>query len=409
MAELKNCRICGASSFLEIINLGSQPLSGVFPAPGDPISTSGPLRLLRCSSCMLVQLGDTYAQTEMYGDTYGYRSGLNKTMTEHLKRVANGLIKFLQLSSTDLVVDIGANDGTFLNNFASRGIPAAGIDPTSLKYTEYFDSKIKIVGDFFSSEVAAANKISDAKLVTSIAMFYDLENPLDFAKSVYGILEEGGFWFLEQSYAPWMRQSGAYDTICHEHLEYYSLLDLENIMNEAGFDIVKATTNAINGGSFGILVQKRKLGAKTNVDPYVEWLKVEEINSNTEDNWVDFAIRVQQRKISLHRLIVSLKEQGNKISGLGASTKGNVLLNFTELDSSLIDKIGEVNPYKFGRFTPGSNIPIAPDSEVLADNPDYLIFLPWHFRENALSKYEDYLTRGGRIIFPLPNVEIIGY
>lgn len=409
MAELNKCRICGASSFLEIVNLGSQPLSGVFPAPGDPLSTSGPLRLLRCSSCKLVQLGDTYAQSEMYGDTYGYRSGLNKTMTEHLRRVAEGLIKLLHLSPTDLVVDIGANDGTFLNNFASKGIQAAGIDPTSLKYIEYFDPRVKVVGDFFSSKVAEENKISSAKLVTSIAMFYDLESPLDFAKDVYRILEEGGFWFLEQSYAPWMRQSGAYDTICHEHLEYYSLLDLENILNQAGFDIIKATTNAINGGSFGILVQKRKLNVMANVDPYVEWLKAEEVNSNTDDNWLEFAAVVQQRKASLHRLIVSLKARGNRISGLGASTKGNVLLNFTELDSNLIDKIGEVNPYKFGRFTPGSNIPIAPDSEVLADDPDYLVFLPWHFRENALTKYEDYLTRGGRIIFPLPNVEIIGY
>ena len=409
MAELRNCRICGATTFLEIVNLGSQPLSGVFPAPGDRPSTSGPLRLLRCSSCKLVQLGDTYAQEEMYGDTYGYRSGLNKTMTDHLRRVSDGLIKLLSLSPSDLVVDIGANDGTFLNNFAKRGIAAIGVDPTSLKYAEHFDPKIKIVGDFFSSEVAAKNKISKARLVTSIAMFYDLESPLDFAKDVNGILEDGGYWFLEQSYAPWMRQSGAYDTICHEHLEYYSLLDLEHIMDEAGFDIVKATTNAINGGSFGILAQKRSLGGLTNVDPYVEWLKSEELNSNTEENWLEFAAVVQQRRQSLHSLIVSLKEQGNRISGLGASTKGNVLLNFTGLDSNLIDKIGEVNPYKFGRYTPGSNIPIAPDAEVLSENPNYLIFLPWHFRENALTKYENFLTGGGRIIFPLPNVEIIGY
>lgn len=409
MAELKDCRICGSTTFLEIINLGSQPLSGVFPAPGDTPSTSGPLRLLRCSSCQLVQLGDTYAQAEMYGDTYGYRSGLNKTMTDHLSRVADGLIKLLNLSSSDLVVDIGANDGTFLNNFARKGISAAGIDPTSLKYAEYFDPRIKIVGDFFNAEVAAKNEISKVKLVTSIAMFYDLEKPLEFAEDVNKILVEGGYWFLEQSYAPWMRQSGAYDTICHEHLEYYSLLDLERIMDEAGFDIVKATTNAINGGSFGILAQKRKLNRLMSMDPYVEWLKREELKTNTEENWMEFAEIVHQRRLSLHSLIYSLKERGNRISGLGASTKGNVLLNFSELDSSMIDKIGEVNPYKFGRFTPGTNIPIAPDSEVLSDKPDYLIFLPWHFRDNALSKYAKYLTEGGRIIFPLPNVEIIGY
>jgi hypothetical protein len=330
-------------------------------------------------------------------------------MTDHLRRIANGLIKLLDISDSDLVVDIGANDGTFLNNFASKGIPSVGIDPTSAKYEQYFHPSIKIIGDFFNSAVASENKIGKAKLVTSIAMFYDLERPIEFAKDVNEILDEGGYWFLEQSYAPWMRQSGAYDTICHEHLEYYSLLDLEHIMNESGFDIVKATTNAINGGSFGILVQKRTPGKLPTIDSYVDWLKDEEAASNTEENWLEFADVVRHRKSSLFRLITELKGQGNRISGLGASTKGNVLLNYTGLDSSLIDKIGEVNPYKFGRLTPGTNIPIAPDSEIFEENPEYIVFLPWHFRENALSKYENYLVQGGRIIFPLPNVEIIGY
>ena len=409
MSELTKCRVCRNGNFYEILDLGVQPLSGVFPAVGEPESTSGPLKLKRCNDCGLVQLGHSYPLDEMYGDTYGYRSGLNKTMTDHLGRVARGLIRSLSLDSKDLVVDIGSNDGTFLNNFSSKGIKCVGIDPTSAKYSEFFDKEIVVCNDFFSEGVFANLGLKKAKLVTSIAMFYDLEDPIKFARDVNAVLEEGGYWFLEQSYAPWMRKSGAYDTICHEHLEYYSLSDLQNIMREAGFTIVKATTNDINGGSFGILVRKKSGTISMNVDPYVKWLQTQEEKEAGIESWKLLASTVIERRYSLRTLIEDLKEDGNSISALGASTKGNVLLNFTGLTSAHIDSVGEVNPYKFGRFTPGSHIPIESDEKVLLSNPDYLIFLPWHFRESALRNYDAFLTSGGRMIFPLPNVEVIGY
>jgi hypothetical protein len=375
----------------------------------DSASTSGPLRLLRCDACHLIQLGDTYSKDEMYGETYGYRSGLNETMISHLERVSKGLMRLLNLKSTDIVVDIGANDGTFLNFFAKSGIQAVGIDPTSSKYRQYFHSDIEIVESFFNAESYYSLKKSKAKLVTSIAMFYDLENPIQLAKDVYSILDDDGFWFLEQSYAPWMRQSGAYDTICHEHLEYYSLADIKNIMDASGFVIVRVTTNNINGGSFGVLVKKAQNRQYTEVDPYINWLQHEESRSNNLEDWKMFSNLVELRKYSLKSLVEEIIIKGHRIAGLGASTKGNVLLNYTGLTGDFIESIGEVNPYKYGRFTPGSNIPILPEAEVLESNPQYLMFLPWHFRESALERYESYLTQGGKIIFPLPNVEIIGY
>ena len=409
MSKLTTCRICHSSTLLEVIDLGIQPLSGVFPGPEDAPSTSGPLRLLRCDACHLIQLGDTYSKDEMYGETYGYRSGLNKTMISHLERVSKGLMRLLDLKNTDVVVDIGANDGTFLNFFAQNGVPSVGIDPTSSKYRQYFHSTVTVVESFFSAEAYSSLGKKKAKLVTSIAMFYDLEDPIKFAKDVYTILDEDGFWFLEQSYAPWMRQSGAYDTICHEHLEYYSLSDLKNIMDASGFVIVRVTTNNINGGSFGVLVKKSKNHKFISIDPYINWLHNEESRSNTLEEWNAFADLVKQRRYSLKSLVEEIILKGNRIAALGASTKGNVLLNYTGLTGDYIESIGEVNPYKYGRFTPGSNIPIRPEAEVIESNPDYLIFLPWHFRENALERYEAYLTTGGKLIFPLPNVEIIGY
>lgn len=409
MPRLKFCRICGSSDLVEIIDLGIQPLSGVFPGHLDPPSTAGPLRLLRCDDCHLLQLGDSYSSDEMYGETYGYRSGLNNSMISHLERVSKGLIRLLNLGSSDIVVDIGANDGTFVNFFSNRKIQAVGIDPTSAKYREFFHEEVFVVESFFNVAAYENTKLKKAKLVTSIAMFYDLEKPIEFAKDVHSILTNDGYWYLEQSYAPWMRQSGAYDTICHEHLEYYSLSNIRDILNESGFTIVKVTTNNINGGSFGVLAQKTSALEKLDKDPYVNWLFQEETKNNNLEDWRNFAELVLHRRDSLKELIDTISQKGGRIAALGASTKGNVLLNFTGLDSNVIESIGEVNPYKFGRYTPGSNIPILPEKQVINSNPDYLIFLPWHFKESALIRYEEYLINGGKLLFPLPDIEILGF
>jgi len=356
-----------------------------------------------------VQLGDSYSNDEMYGETYGYRSGLNNSMVSHLERLSKGLIRLLNLESSDIVVDIGANDGTLINFFSDRGIQAVGIDPTSAKYREFFHKDVLVLESFFNVAAYEETKLKKAKLVTSIAMFYDLEKPIQFARDVHSILADDGYWFLEQSYAPWMRQSGAYDTICHEHLEYYSLSNIRDIMSESGFTIVKVTTNNINGGSFGVLVRKTSALKKSSIDPYVDWLFKEEAKGNNLEDWMNFTEHVLHGRNSLRELIEGINQSGERIAALGASTKGNVLLNFTGLDSSLIESVGEVNPYKFGRLTPGSNIPILPENQVIKSNPDYLIFLPWHFKESALIRYEKYLISGGKLLFPLPDIEILGF
>ncbi len=411
MSTLLGCRVCQSSGLEEIINLGTQPLSGVFPLSPSHLVSYGELKLMRCSECGLVQLGSSFPSEEMYGDNYGYRSGLNTTMVQHLERIAQGLIRRIGLEKRDVICDIGSNDGTFLKNFEGLDLELIGIDPTAEKYQTYYAPGAKIITSFFSEDNYFSNHAKKAKIVTSIAMFYDLDDPVGFASQVNNILKDDGYWLIEMSYAPWVQTTGAYDTICHEHIEYYSLADLTHILNLAGFYIKDVSTNAINGGSIAVLARKLSNFFTDPSSEYYIWLSAEEQRSrvNTLESWKQFAQRVESRRNSLRTLINEIKISGKTLYGLGASTKGNVLLNYSNLDNSLISAIGEVNPYKYGRVTPGSNIPIVSELDILRANPDYLIFLPWHFRENAIQKYQSFLTDGGRFIFPLPSVEVLGY
>jgi hypothetical protein len=413
VTKLKNCRVCGTTDLVEVLNFGDLALTGVFPATREEQISSGEVRLLVCNGCGLVQLGDTFPPEEMYGENYGYRSGLNASMVAHLKRIASRLEVRANLSPGETVLDIGANDGTLLRSYGIEGLKKIGIDPTIAKFSEFYEADKKTnpvttVADFFNASNFDAASADRASIVTSIAMFYDLESPVAFARDVKHCLTPDGIWYFEQSYMPWMLRSGAYDTICHEHLEYYSLTTIKRILDDAGLYLIDAATNAVNGGSISVLASPSE-GAGISV--YAQWLLEQEVEAKVHDpaTWVDFRNRVEQRQHDLKSLLERLKESGATVMGLGASTKGNVLVMTTPVTEELVSKVGDVNPYKYGRFLPGSHIPIVSEEEVLAENPDYLLILPWHFRETFMERLQPYLAGGGRLIFPLPDLEVVGY
>jgi hypothetical protein len=402
------CRVCRSDRLAEILDFGDLVLTGVFPASQDEHVSSGRVRLLLCQECGLVQLGDTFPPSEMYGDNYGYRSGLNASMVAHLERIAKRLEARVGLAPGDRVLDIGANDGTLLRSYTTPGLVRVGIDPTIAKFREYYPDDITAVDDFFSA--AAYERVSDgpSRIVTSIAMFYDLDDPVAFARDIRSALADDGVWYFEQSYMPWMLRSGAYDTICHEHLEYYSLTTIKRILDDAGLYLLDAATNAVNGGSISV-VAGRQPGNGPSV--YAQWLLETEAGDrvHSPEAWVEFRQKVRTRQKDLHSLLTRLVDSGASVMALGASTKGNVLVMTTPVTPELVSKVGDVNPYKFGRYLPGSGIPIVSEAEVLADRPDYLLILPWHFRETFMSSLAPYLAAGGRLIFPLPDLEVVGY
>ena len=409
VSEIKRCRISGSENLITVLDLGAQALTGVFPKDVNTPITSGPLRLVWCPDSGLLQLQHTYDLSEMYGDNYGYRSGLNLSMVAHLHQKVKHLQRLRPVQSGDVVVDIGSNDATLLKAYDCQGLKRVGIDPTGRKFREFYTEDIQLIPDFFSSDVYRAKlKDSSAKIVTSISMFYDLASPTSFVKDIHDILDTEGVWHFEQSYMPTMLRMNAYDTVCHEHLEYYSLGVVKKLLENCNMKIIDVQMNAINGGSFAVTAARKESKLKSN-DTVINWMLGQEdrMGLHTPRPFRQFEERVFEHRENLQRLIRDLNADGKKVMGCGASTKGNVLLQFCGLTTKDIPYIAEVNPDKFGAFTPGTNIPILSESEVKEMKPDYMLVLPWHFRHSIIQREAEYLAGGGKLIFPMPEIEIV--
>ncbi len=407
--KIEYCRISGSKNLVSVLNLGHQVLTGVFPKSTSEQITSGPLELVWCPDGGLLQLRHSYDPDEMYGQNYGYRSGLNQSMVNHLTEKVRYLERLAVLKSGDVVLDIGSNDATTLKAYSAVGIKRIGIDPTGKKFAQYYTEDIRLVPDFFSASAYRAVESHPARIVTSIAMFYDLDSPVEFARQIESVLADDGIWHFEQSYMPSMLRLNAYDTICHEHLEYYSLGVVKLILEKAGLKIVDVVMNAVNGGSFAVTAAKASNRSIVQNSAVINWLLDQEdrMGLNTPRPYRDFEERVFRHRDDLTRLIRALNADGKKILGYGASTKGNVVLQFCGLTKKDIPAIAEVNPDKFGCFTPGTHIPIVSEQEARAMKPDYFLVLPWHFKDGILRREKEYLTGGGKMIFPFPEIEIV--
>jgi hypothetical protein len=403
------CRLCGSNDLLSVLSLGNQALTGIFPASADDPVTSGPLDLVWCASCTLVQLGHTYDPTELYSEDYGYRSGLNRTMSVHLARKARGLEALVGLGRGDVVLDIGSNDGTLLASYTTPSARLIGIDPTAGRFAAFYPPEAETVPDFFSADAFKAVSDRAARIITSIAMFYDLDDPVAFADDVRQCLASDGVWHFEQSYMPSMLRLTAYDTVCHEHIEYYSLAVVRRILDEADLELVDVRFNRVNGGSFAVTAAHKGSPIPTRA-VLIDWFLSQEqrLGLDTPGPFRTFEETVFRHRTDLVQLIRTLNADGARVMGYGASTKGNVLLQFCGFTANDIQAIAEVNAEKLGRVTPGSGIPIVSEEELREVHPDYVIVFPWHFRDAIVEREEAYLRKGGRLVFPLPEIEIVG-
>jgi len=407
--KLQQCRVSGSENLVSVLNLGKQALTGVFPADSSAPVTAGPLELVWCPDSGLLQLNHSYDVGEMYGDNYGYRSGLNQSMVDHLTQKVNYLQRMTQPKSGDTVLDIGSNDCTTLKAYTVAGLNRIGIDPTGRKFATYYPADVKLVTDFFTAEAYHSVTQKKAKIVTSIAMFYDLDNPISFARQIESVLADDGVWHFEQSYMPSMLRLNSYDTICHEHLEYYSLGVVKKILDDSGLKLVDVVMNNVNGGSFAVTVAKLSNSSVKVNSAVIDWLLEQEdrMGLSTPHPYREFEERVFRHRDDLSRLIKTLVADGKKVYGYGASTKGNVVLQFCGLTSKEIPAIAETNEEKFGRCTPGTHIPIIPEKEARVAKPDYFLVLPWHFKDGILRREKDFLADGGKFIFPFPEIEIV--
>ncbi len=406
---ITKCRICKNDQLSMVFDLGNQVLTGVFPKSRDEKITTGPVELVRCSGhdgCGLVQLKQSYDTSEMYGFNYGYRSGLNPSMVKHLQDKVAKLVMGGILDKDDLIIDIGSNDATTLRSFPSGRYNLVGIDPTGKKFEGYYPKEIKLIPDFFSKDLVVQHLGHvNAKVITSFSMFYDLEDPVQFAYEVSQVLAEDGIWVMEQSYLPEMLKTNSFDTICHEHLEFYSLKQIDFIAKKVGLKILHVEFNSINGGSFSVELAKENSKRECNHAQVQKILEHEQsLGLSDGSAFLSFRNRVNEEQDKLMSFLKKCKKEGKRVTAIGASTKGNVLLQYYNLDSSYICEIGEINEEKFGCFTPGSKIPMVPEQEMLKRSPDYILILPWHFRKFFMSLDQ---FKGRKLVFALPKFEVV--
>lgn len=408
------CRVCGSPSLKKVIDLGPQYLQGSFVKPGKEMPSERKIdcTLVRCNpeadenACGLLQMEHSVPSEILYA-AYWYRSGTNNTMRNHLKDIVDSVIDTMSAVKHPSVLDIGCNDGTLLGYYPKHYIKY-GCDPSDVAQEV---KEATVVQDIFPSEELF--KILEGKkldVITSIAMFYDLEDPVSFVKGISRFLSSQGVWVFEMSYMPKMLELDSYDTICHEHLEFYSLAVLEKILSKAGMKIFKISFNDINGGSIRCYATHKDNSKHDNKENYklINEIRHKEfdLELDTDKPYIEFQNRIEKLKIELHDLLVKLKKEGKKVHVYGASTKGNTILQWCDIDKNLVECAAERNPDKYGARTLGTDIPIISEEESRAMNPDYYLVLPWHFKTEFIEREKEALEKGTGFIFPVPKIEI---
>jgi len=402
--KIKKCRSCGSIRLSEIIIIGNQYLSDFVKINRKP--KSFPLNMVLCKKCFLVQLDYSAPSKYLYTERYGYKSGINQTMQEELKEIVQKSLKRIKKSKDKIVaVDIGANDGTLLKNYP-KSVYRIGVEPITKFAKEAKKYSDKVINDFFTYE-SFQKKLGNRKadIVTIISCFYDMEEPNKFISDVKKIMKDDGVCVIQQNYLVGMLKQNAFDNIVHEHLEYYSLLSLNNLLNKHGLEVFDVELRQLNGGSFRTYITFK---GKRRITKAVEKLNKYEkrLGLNKKKVYLDFAKRVKSNKKKLFEFIKKENNKGKTVYLYGASTRGNTLLQYFNLDNKLIKKAVERNPEKWGKIIASVGIPIISEAEARKDKPDYMLVLPWFFKKEFLKREKRYLDNGGHFIFPLPKFEI---
>ena len=416
MMEIKQCRICGGEQLETVIDLGPQYIASVFAGDDvtDHLKTRYPLEVVRCASkggCGLVQLRHSVSRTLLYAH-YGYLSGINEAMRANLRDIAEKVERMARLGPGDLVADIGCNDGTLLSSYQTEGLDRLGFEPADNVSRLAREKGLDVVPTFFSGDAFRRVRPGrKAKVVTSIAMFYDLEDPGAFVGDTAAILADDGVWVIELSYLPFMLANASYDTICHEHLEYYSLRQITWVLDRHDLKVHGIEFNNVNGGSFRLFISQERAGpVSTDMQETIRTVEEQEERLGLASDTPYLRFREQAEKVSraLRALLDEITAIGKKVYIYGASTKGNTILQYCGVDKTIIPKAADRNPDKWGRRTLGTDISIISEEQARRETPDYFLVLPWHFIDVFTKREEEFLTRGGRFILPLPDVRVIG-
>ena len=405
--KITNCRLCYSKKLKEIINFGSICLSSAFPYKKSRYDQVTPMIFGKCKTCGSAQLLHNYNLKDLYNDDYGYRSGINSVMINHLTGITNDIKKIIKFKKGDYILDIASNDATLLNSYKISNVNYVGIDPTIKKYKEFYPKNFKTKSTLFSkNKYLSLSKKKKAKAITSIAMFYDVQNPNKFFKDIKDILRKDGIWVMEMYHLPILLKYNAYDSICHEHITYFSLNQINYLCEKNNLRIFKTSLNSMNCGSIRFFICHKNANFKLQLKSIEKCKKLEKGLEN-EKSFYDFKKRIQNLSNNLRFLIKDLKRKNKVIHIYGASTKGNVSIQYSKLTKKEISYAADKNPLKWNRKTPGSNIPIISEKTSRSKKPDYYLVLPWHFKDSFIKREKKFLINGGKLIFHLPKIEIL--
>ena len=398
------CRNCRNPFFEMIATIGEQPISSIFLKKKKKLKNFS-LNLFECKKCKLIQLSKIPGLTDMYGAHYGYKTSISGLMIKHLKKKFNYVKKYLISKKNKNILDIGSNDGTFLNFFEKiKNMNLIGIDPSSIAFSKLYSKKIKVINDFFNKDsIKKYFKNKKFSVITSFAMFYDVEDPNSFCKNIHKLLDKNGIWIVEFSYFPLLLKNLTYDQICHEHVMYYTLNTFNNIIKKNNLKIIDFSLNEINGGSIEVICSKSNSKLKTNKKKITKTIFEEKKISKSE--YDKFNLRIQTSKKNIQLFLSNIKK--SEIIGYGASTKGNVILNYCGITQKNLSYICDANPSKLKKLTPGSNISIISKEKMRKINPKYLLVLIWSFRSEVISQEKKFIMKGGKLLFPLPNLHVV--
>ncbi|MFH1894710.1 MAG: class I SAM-dependent methyltransferase [Patescibacteria group bacterium] len=409
---IKVCRVCGSKKIAPLISLGNLYISNFLKDRKTKSVGGQPLELVICDpdsgGCGLVQLKHNFSLSLLYRN-YWYRSGVNKSMTEALSDVVRKTEKILQPADGDYIIDIGSNDATLFCFYKNKNLNLVGFEPAKnlISYAKKNYPSACYINDFFNFKTWQKKFGSKkAKIITAIAMFYDLNNPNEFVSDIVQCLDRKGVFVIQMSYLPSMLQQNAFDNICHEHLEYYSLTSLTNLLKGHNLEVFDVELNDVNGGSFRVYVQHKGLRP---ISIRVRRLEESEKKLKLSEKKVyqNFASRIFNLRRKICNFIKKETRAGRNVYVYGASTKGNTLLQFYNLNKNLIKAAADRNPDKWGKKTVGTLIPIISEEQARKEKPAYFLILPWHFLKEFVRRERNYLKAGGKFIVPLPQFKII--
>ena len=395
--KISACRSCNSHDFAPIFDFGEQVIANHFHKKNDPECLPLPLNLMLCDKCGLAQLADKTDVDLMYRN-YWYQSGINQSMRGHLKGLADQVLRRIEIGPEDCVIDIGCNDGTFLGYFQSAGT-RIGVDPSNIRPAV----SCEYVNDYFTYDaVKPVLKGKKANLITSIAMFYDLNDPAAFVRDIRAALADDGMWVAELSYLPIMIENTAYDSVCHEHVAYYRMGTFMKVLEGTDLVPVHVQLNQMNGGSFRVFMVPNGSSDAT----VAERLEDERRSGyDGREPYNKFSDGVKRSSDKLVRFLEGNK--GKVVYGYGASTKGQVIMQYCHVGPQHLRAIAERNPLKYGLYTPGTNVPICDEDEMRAAKPDYLVFFPWYFLHEFIDREKALHEQGTKFVIPLPQFSTV--